>query len=522
MTSNEIDKSKDAFRGFAKSEEVLTSMSNSSRALQKTFEDFDAKVYADNIKVIANEFGITQEEANKLNEKMVKLSGNQVDPDNVREYATQFAKLGLSADEFANSLINQKSIGIYMDKGVDSVKELGLRMNKMSDTGVLAFSNVGININDMVKKVNTGKIKMSDMLSTIGKKMGNAGLANKQSLITEAFGAPGEDAGQKLDEYLQSFKQAQSTMTKADQERFDRNLQLETEKEKATKGLNIIAYKFEEIIGNASSKAWTLLAPFTEFFINSWYSVSNYISELFSNMGVSIDDISSGISWVLDLIGSVFGSIGKIVKMVWGFAKMIGKFLDFLLTPFGGLEKVFTSFMDSVKDSVKDIGMFAEMIQMLVESLTALASGDFKLAGIKFDRADLLDKAISGDKAALATLAAEQAAADKKTNKQKEDDLKAYGIKAAADKAEADLKNGVVPTVPTSNSVIDSKISKSMGNSATGSSSSVKNIHIQFEALQKFLGNQVIGNQGDSRRILDDLNEGLVQVLNNTNQLSTR
>lgn len=518
-TSDEIDKVKDNFRGFAESEETLTKMTNSSRALQKTFEDFDAKVYADNVKVLSNEFGISQEEANRLNEEMVKLSGNTVDPDNVREYATQFAKLGLSANEFSNSLINQKSMGIYMDKGVDSVKELGLRMNKMSDLGKQAFANVGINIDDMSNKVNKGKMRMSDMLSEIGKKMGKAGSANKQTLITEAFGSPGEDAGKNLDKYLQSFESAQSKMTKADEERFNMNKKLVTEQEKSTKGLNVLAYNFSQILGDSSSKAWSILKPFSEFFINAWYEIGAFIDDLFGDMGVQLEDIVKYVEWVLNHIGNVFEFIGKVIKTIVAIGKTVYTVIDVLLSKFGGLSSVWDGFLDGMTKGIKWIGYLVDEVGDLFNALTSLAKGDYSNASKFMKHASLNDRALGGDAKAIEMLQKESDEKDKQKLAKRNADTAKYEIKKAEEEAKKKAEEEALKA--KTNNTLNGQIAGSLTNSATGATSSVKNISINFEALQKIMGNQILGEK-DSRRILDDMNDGFMQILNNTNQISTK
>lgn len=66
---------------------------------------------------------------------------------------------------------------------------------------------------------------------------------------------------------------------------------------------------------------------------------------------------------------------------------------------------------------------------------------------------------------------------------------------------------------------IKETIKTSMVSSAKGATSEVKNVSIQFEALQK-IQHQHINDKKESRNILNDLNEGFTQILNNTNQVA--
>lgn len=508
--SDDIEKTKNNFRGFADSEATLTKLTNSSRALAKSFEDFEPQVYADNVKVLASEFGVSQQEANKLLETVTKISGNKIDPDNVREYATQFSKLGLTANEFGNALVNQKALGIYMDKGVDSVKEFGLRMNKMSDAGKLAFNNVGINIDQMAKKVNQGKLKMGDALAEIGAKMGKAGKANKQLLTTEAFGAPGEDAGKQLDKYLQSFGKAQAVINKADQERFDRNKARAEQEERTTKNLNIIGYKFMNIMSKAGTAVMSVLEPFAKYFYDIFYEIEATMNEIFGGEGMStaFDTIKDIASAVLDVFTTVFKFSMKIVKVVATIGKELYKFFGDGENNF--LKNTFVFIKDSMTWLLQKAMNLVEIFGSVMSGMLALKRGDISSSKQYFGNAKDNLKALFGDEEAKKKLSAREKAILEAQAKDKAD----YEIKA---KAESDKKE----KGKASSSNLGGDISSSLTSSVQGNQGKINNITISFEALQKIMGNQVIGEK-EGRKILDDMNEGFMQILNNSNQIINR
>ena len=65
---------------------------------------------------------------------------------------------------------------------------------------------------------------------------------------------------------------------------------------------------------------------------------------------------------------------------------------------------------------------------------------------------------------------------------------------------------------------LPSVISKSVGDGVD--SKRAKNIYITFDAMLKVLGNQIISDNKKGRDIIDNLNIGFTQLLNNANQLS--
>lgn len=77
--------------------------------------------------------------------------------DILNEYSVQYAALGLSADEFLQSLINGADEGVFsIDKVGDAVKEFNIRAKDGSDTTAEAFEALGMNADIMTEKFATG------------------------------------------------------------------------------------------------------------------------------------------------------------------------------------------------------------------------------------------------------------------------------------------------------------------------------------------------------------------------------
>ena len=119
--------------------------------------------------------------------------------DNLREYPTQFAAAGLSIKDYLAIAISAANQGIYSDKGLDVVKEFGLRIREQTksskDALVGAFGEEFTG--ELFENLNNGSITTAEALARVSGKMGDTSVAgNKlQTVIADVFGGAGEDAG---------------------------------------------------------------------------------------------------------------------------------------------------------------------------------------------------------------------------------------------------------------------------------------------------------------------------------------
>lgn len=178
------------------------------RALGKTFEvDTNEALRASN--ALVKEFGIEYSEALDLiaegNLKGANASGDFLD--NIREYSVQFAEAGFSAEEFLQLSVRAQQEGIFSDKGLDAVKEFGLRIREQTPAVIDALDGAfGQGFTDRITKgINEGKITTADALKDIAKQINETEIpANKlQTVLADVFAGPGEDAGIRFIQILQ-------------------------------------------------------------------------------------------------------------------------------------------------------------------------------------------------------------------------------------------------------------------------------------------------------------------------------
>ena len=175
--------------------------------------------FTSRISAIADTFGVETDEillsANALTEQLSGdfteslnaieagfLSGANANGellDSLKEYSVQAAAAGLSTEELLSIINTSTDQGVFSDKGIDTVKEFGLRIREQTkstrDSLLGAFGEDFTN--KLLEGVNTGAISTVEALKTISGEIEKSEIpvARLQTLLADTFGGAGEDAG---------------------------------------------------------------------------------------------------------------------------------------------------------------------------------------------------------------------------------------------------------------------------------------------------------------------------------------
>jgi len=137
--------------------------------------------------------------------------------DGLREYSVQFKDAGLSAEDFLRVSIASANEGIFSDKGLDAVKEFGLRIREQTKASKDALVNAfGSDFtNELFDNINNGSITSGQAFGLITNKIKETGVAGSelQTVIADVFGGPGEDVGQDFLITLGEILQATDNIT---------------------------------------------------------------------------------------------------------------------------------------------------------------------------------------------------------------------------------------------------------------------------------------------------------------------
>ena len=120
----------------------------------------------------------------------------------LKEYSVQFRDAGLSAEDFLRVSIASANEGIFSDKGLDAVKEFGLRINEQTKASREALVNAfGKEFTDeLFTNINNGSVTSGQAFGLVTDKITETGVAGSQlqTVIADVFGAPGEDIGKEF------------------------------------------------------------------------------------------------------------------------------------------------------------------------------------------------------------------------------------------------------------------------------------------------------------------------------------
>jgi hypothetical protein len=126
--------------------------------------------------------------------------------DNIREYSTQLRASGADAEQFLEILIRSEQEGIFSDKGVDTIKEFGLRIREQTDATRSALENAfGEQFTQQLfDGINDGSITTVNALTKVSEGLKDNQINAQQAgqLLADVFGGPGEDAGLRFIEIL--------------------------------------------------------------------------------------------------------------------------------------------------------------------------------------------------------------------------------------------------------------------------------------------------------------------------------
>jgi phage-related minor tail protein len=164
--------------------------------LAETFgEDYNEVLQAAN--VVSKEFGITGQEATALIEEgFLKGSNNSGEfLDIIKEYPTQLRSIGLTASESFAIINQQVTQGVYSDKGIDALKEAGLRLNDINKGYQASLAPLDENTKLQIENaIASGDVFEATQLISKGIKENGLDAAQTNEILAKVFGAAGEDA----------------------------------------------------------------------------------------------------------------------------------------------------------------------------------------------------------------------------------------------------------------------------------------------------------------------------------------
>lgn len=171
------------------------------------------------VNAVRKEFKVTTEEASDFIRAGfgagLDINGDFLD--NVREYSAQVRAAGGDQQDLFDILQLSVQEGIYSDKGIDTVKEFGLRVREQTATGRAALRDAfGEKFaKEIFDGIDDGSLTTIEALKDVAGEINNLQIptSDLQKLIADLFGGAGEDAGLRYIRLLENLGEATEDVT---------------------------------------------------------------------------------------------------------------------------------------------------------------------------------------------------------------------------------------------------------------------------------------------------------------------
>lgn len=303
-----------------KSGDDLKAYRNEVQAVADTFNvDFRETLMATN--ALSKQFGIDASEALKLVRDGFLAGGdaNGEFLDTLKEYPAYLKEAGLSADQFVAIVSQTNKMGIFSDKGIDTIKEGNLRLREMTTATAAALDGIGISSEQVQKDLQTGAKTTFDVMQDVSAQLAELpdSAASVGTAIADIFGGPGEDAGLQ---YIRTLKDISTNMDEVKDKAGvlaqlqEEQLQSEIDLQNALSGL------FDATGGNfetMTTQAKVFVNQGLTAIIKGVVDIINYFIEL-HNESLFVRAVWQGIVMAFktsfDTIGNLFGFFIDIIK----------------------------------------------------------------------------------------------------------------------------------------------------------------------------------------------------------------
>jgi phage-related protein len=353
----------------------LTNLTAKVQATAKTFDkDFNETLQSTN--AIAKGFGISMEEAGDVMNKAF-LSGADATDELLavtREYPILLAEVGLNAEQAMAVLTQQVTGGVFSDKGIDVIKEAGLRLREMTAPTKDAIDAIGLSSDAIMAGISDGSLTAFEAMQQVSDKLKDTELTSVQvgTAIADIFGGPGEDAGLK---YLQSL----SDMNLNLDDLVDKNAEFNGQQLSMLQIQEKLSVALQGIAGALSPVFNEILKLFSDVLLPILTDVIKNVFPIFAKLAQTVGDILGEVissimpvvSRILEgltpLIDTVLGAIEQLIPSFMELLEPILDIVDVLLKEFlPVLTEIFESVMPMVIASMKvTITMFTVLLNAI-------------------------------------------------------------------------------------------------------------------------------------------------------------
>jgi len=287
------------------------------------------------------------------------------------QYSGSFKDAGISAKELVGYITQTRS-GIFSEGGMALIQMASKKIREMTDATKSALEGIGIDADDMQRKLANGQLSMADAIKQVSAQLSTVGTNSQAAgkVLSDVFGRQGAAAGQTMIKFLSEMVTDMEELKKVtgeDDAIIRQQVESQAELNRVTSALFDVTGKgWRETILSLKLIATQWLVAVAKrtvdvanYFID-WYNESLLVRGTIQTITVVIRNL-----WAVAKV--VFNGIVDAVKLAGRELKAIGDILEGIITfnydkVAKGFEGLGMGIVNSLKESFGDAKAFGQEI----------------------------------------------------------------------------------------------------------------------------------------------------------------
>lgn len=261
------------------------------KAANVFYKEFEKEITA------SQAFDLIQEAA----EKGANTTGELLEI--LREYPAQLKQVGLDAKESLAVITQQVQSGVFSDKGIDAIKEAGIRIREMTPATKAALEGIGLSSVEIQKGLQDNTKTIFQVIQDVSGRLNEVKDDSPEvgAALADIFGGAGEDAGLR---YLKTLKDINVNLD-----------DIETNIDDATKAQNRLNDAWNETILQATKGSGGIGKVFIGFktYLAETLELVNHFSR-----GTFIDRLKIMANKAVDVLTIMFKPFLWIIEKITG------------------------------------------------------------------------------------------------------------------------------------------------------------------------------------------------------------
>ena len=388
--------------------EELTAITAAVQAVSDTYDqEFNQTLITSN--AVAKAFGISQTDAlDQIGLGLaagLDLQGDYLDQ--LREYGTFYASLGLTIEQ-TNALIAEgQAEGVYSDKFSDALKEAAISLRELTPATEDALRGIGFTQDEISAAVQDGTITSFNFIQEISKRTVALGEDTRAAgtIYADVFRGAGEDAG-KLATILANTDALQRDLNDTLTETGERQRRLQAVNTELEIAYNAIFEAGGSAFANIGEKAEVFGKEILVDVINGVVDLANWFIDLYNKSRPVQVGLAFGFAQIKTAIDVVVGAVKQGINVF----QTLGEIAVAAINPFDD---------NTVEDAVKrGLDRTAKIVSDTASDIAENYQGVFDPKKIELIDLDARAEAAKVEQAAEAAAAAEKKATEERTARQ--------------------------------------------------------------------------------------------------------